>query len=141
MLEKIKQKIDITFLKFIVVGVANTVIGTAVMFLAYNLCHFSYWTSSAANYVVGSIFSYFMNKHFTFRNKDKSPLIVIKFILNITICYLIAYIGAKRLILWMLADLPTVWQDNIAMICGMGLFVILNYFGQRFFAFKKTDKE
>ena len=137
MLEAIKSKLDITFIKFILVGIANTVVGTAVMFAAYNLFHFSYWISSAANYITGSILSYFLNKYFTFQNKEKSPLILLKFILNITVCYLIAYIGARRLIVWLLSDFSAVWQDNVAMVCGMGLFVILNYFGQRFFAFKK----
>lgn len=139
MIEKIKAKIDITFIKFVIVGVINTLVGTAVMFIAYNVFHFSYWISSAANYIIGSICSYFLNKHFTFQNKEKSPVIVVKFIINITLCYLIAYGGAKKLILWLLADLPKTWQDNIAMVCGMGLFVILNYFGQRFFAFKKKE--
>lgn len=140
MIEKIKQKIDITFIKFVIVGVINTLVGTAVMFIAYNVFHLSYWISSAANYIIGSICSYFLNKHFTFQNKEKSLKIVVKFIINITICYLIAYGGAKRLILWLLSDLPQNWQDNIAMVCGMGLFVILNYFGQRFFAFKKKEE-
>ena len=128
-----------TFIKFVIVGLINTLVGTAVMFAAYNVLHLSYWISSAANYVVGSICSYFLNKYFTFQNKDKSPVIVFKFIINITLCYLIAYGVARRLILLLLSDFSVKWQDNIAMICGMGLFVILNYFGQRFFAFKKKD--
>lgn len=139
MLDKIKNKLDITFFKFILVGIANTIIGTAVMFIAYNVFHFSYWISSAANYVVGSVCSYFLNKYFTFQNKEKSPVILLKFVVNITVCYLIAYGGAKRLILLLLSGFSKQWQDNVAMVCGMGLFVILNYFGQRFFAFKKKD--
>lgn len=140
MINKLKEKIDISFIKFIIVGVANTVVGTAVMFIALNLFGLSYWISSAANYVVGSILSYFLNKYFTFQNKDKSPVTILKFIINITICYLIAYGGAKQLILWILSDINSVWQDNIALVCGMGFFVILNYFGQRFFVFKAREE-
>lgn len=139
MLKKLKDKFDITFVKFVLVGIINTGVGTAVMFAAYNIFHLSYWISSAANYVIGSICSYFLNKYFTFKNTEKSPVIVIKFIINITVCYLIAYGGAQKLILILLSDFSQKWQDNIAMVCGMGLFVILNYFGQRFFAFKKKD--
>ena len=139
MVEKIKNKFDITFFKFILVGIINTVVGTAVMFIAYNVFHLSYWVSSAANYVVGSVCSYFLNKYFTFQNKEKSPIILLKFVVNITVCYLIAYGGAKKLILLLLSGFSKKWQDNVAMVCGMGLFVILNYFGQRFFAFKKKD--
>lgn len=139
MLEKVRDKLDITFVKFILVGMVNTIVGTAVMFVAYNVFHLSYWISSAANYIIGSLCSYFLNKYFTFQNKEKSPMIIFKFILNITVCYLIAYGGAKKLILYLLSGFSKQWQDNIAMVCGMGLFVILNYFGQRFFAFKKKN--
>ena len=140
-MKNIKQYLDLTFWKFILVGIINTLVGTTVMFVAYNLCHLNYWVSSASNYVVGSIVSYFLNKYFTFQNKSKSPVVILKFILNITVCYLIAYGGAKKLILLLLSGLSTEWQDNIAMVCGMGLFVILNYFGQRFFAFKEEKRE
>ena len=133
--------IDRTLAKFILVGIINTLFGTTIMFAAYNLLHLSYWVSSGMNYFFGSILSYFLNKYFTFQNKSKSPVVILKFILNITVCYLIAYGGAKKLILLLLSGLSTEWQDNIAMVCGMGLFVILNYFGQRFFAFKEEKRE
>ena len=72
MKDKIKNILDITFWKFVLVGIVNTLVGTAVMFAAYNVLHLSYWISSASNYVVGSIVSYFLNKYFTFQNKEKS---------------------------------------------------------------------
>lgn len=64
---------DKTFWKFILVGIANTLFGTAIMFVFYNVFHLSYWVSSASNYIFGSILSYFLNKHFTFQSKDNSP--------------------------------------------------------------------
>ena len=72
MKEKIKNMLDITFWKFVLVGIVNTLVGTGVMFAAYNLLHLTYWVSSASNYVVGSIVSYFLNKYFTFQNKERS---------------------------------------------------------------------
>ena len=76
------MKINKVFIRFIIVGIANTVFGTAIMFLAYNLLHLSYWISSAANYFFGSILSYFLNKYYTFGSKNKSWKEVIRFILN-----------------------------------------------------------
>ena len=49
---------DRTLLKFVIVGITNTLLGSAVMFAMYNLLHCSYWVSSAANYIVGSILSF-----------------------------------------------------------------------------------
>ncbi len=54
---------DKTFLKFIIVGVINTIVGAGVMFALYNIFHFSYWVSSIMNYVTGSIVSFFLNKY------------------------------------------------------------------------------
>ncbi len=137
--KKIKKYFDITFLRFVIVGIANTVFGTAIMFLFYNLFHFSYWFSSASNYVFGSILSYFLNKYFTFKVTDKSIKHIIKFIVNITICYFVAYGGAKPLIKLILSSSDAILQDNISMLVGMVIFVILNYIGQRFFVFKKEN--
>lgn len=135
--EKAKSFIDITMLRFIIVGVINTLVGTAIMFTAYNVLHFSYWVSSALNYILASILSYFLNKYFTFRSREKGIKVVLKFTLNIVVCYLIAYGIAKPLAAWALKGMGQTIQDNGAMLVGMCLFVVINYFGQRFFAFKK----
>ena len=135
----IKKWLDRTFWKFILVGIINTIVGTSVMFLCYNAFHLNYWVSSAMNYIIGSIVSYFLNKYFTFQNKQRSWKIVIKFIINISVCYLIAYGVAKPLVARILSGQSVTIQENGAMLVGMCLFVGLNYLGQRFFAFKKEE--
>lgn len=134
-----KLLFDKTLFKFIIVGVVNTLLGTAIMFLFYNVLHLSYWLSSASNYVFGSILSYFLNKHFTFNYNKKDIKSVIKFIVNISLCYLIAYGAAKPFIRWVLADASISLQDNASMLVGMVLFVILNYFGQKLFVFNEKN--
>lgn len=62
-MKKIQQLLDVTFWKFVLVGIVNTLVGTTVMFVAYNALHLSYWISSASNYIIGSIVSYFLNKY------------------------------------------------------------------------------
>lgn len=133
--------IDKTTIKFILVGIVNTIVGTSVMFLSYNLLGLSYWISSGANYIIGSIVSYILNKYFTFQNKEKSFKIIVKFVVNIASCYLIAYGVAKPFVRWILKDYSVKMQDNGAMFIGMGLFIVLNYFGQRYFAFRKTESK
>ncbi len=136
----LKKLLDKTFWKFIIVGVANTLFGTAVMFLCYNLLHLGYWVSSAANYVFGSILSYFLNKYFTFQSREKGVRVVARFVVNITVCYLIAYGVAKPLTAWALSGAGKTIQENGAMVVGMCLFVCLNYLGQRFFAFRSDEE-
>jgi putative flippase GtrA len=134
-----KKLLDKTFWKFILVGAANTAVGTAVMFLCYNLLGLGYWVSSAANYVCGSILSYFLNKYFTFQNREKGLGVVARFVVNISICYLAAYGVAKPLAAWALSGMSKTVQENGAMVAGMGFFVCLNYLGQRFFAFRERE--
>ncbi len=127
---------DKQFLKFLLVGVANTLVGSVVMFGLYNLAGCSYWISSAMNYIVGGVVSYFLNKHFTFKVTGTSATQVFRFALNIAVCYLVAYKLAKELIYVLLAGASVTMQDNVSMLVGMALYTGLNYLGQRFFAFK-----
>lgn len=128
--------IDMTAIKFLIVGVINTLVGTGVMFILYNFFSVNYWISSAANYIIGSLVSYFLNKYFTFKNNEKSLKQILRFIVNIGICYLMAYGAAKPLVSLLMSGVNEKIQGNIAMLAGMCLFVVLNYFGQRWFVFK-----
>lgn len=138
---KIKQLLDRTFWKFILVGVINTLFGTGIMFLFYNVFHLSYWISSASNYFFGSILSYFLNRMFTFRSSGHTKETLPRFVINISLCYLVAYGLAKPLVVYILSNVATNIQENIAMLVGMCLFVGLNYIGQRFFVFKTSKEE
>jgi len=130
---------DKTFLKFIMVGVVNTIVGTSIMFIFYNVFHLGYWISSASNYFFGSIVSYLLNKYFTFRFHEKGWYSLLRFTLNILSCYLIAYGIAKPLMQWILSGFTKSIQENVSMMLGMCLFVVFNYLGQRFFAFRKRE--
>ena len=140
-MKKLLSFFDITTIKFLIVGVVNTIVGTGLMFILYNLFSVNYWISSASNYVVGSIVSYFLNKYFTFQNKEKSWKQVFIFIINISVCYLIAYGLVKPVVAFVLSGFSEKMQGNISMLVGMGLFVALNYLGQRLFVFKERGME
>ena len=141
MKQLIAKFFDATFLRFILVGVVNTLVGTGVMFALYNLAHCSYWFSSAMNYVAGSVVSYFLNKYFTFKRSERDPKMVLRFIVNISVCYAIAYGAARPLARWMLSGALEVIRDNVAMLFGMCLFVALNYLGQRLLVFRADEKD
>jgi len=126
---------DASIPKFLLVGVVNTIAGCGAMFLLYNLAGYSYWVSSAANYIVGGVVSYYLNKYYTFRNKERSWKQVVKFIFTVAVCYLISYGVARPIVVWLLMEQTVKIQENVAMFAGMCLYTGLNYLGQRFFAF------
>lgn len=134
-----KKFFDPSMLRFLLVGVVNTLVGAGIMFLLYNVAGCSYWLSSAANYIVGGVVSYFLNKYYTFKNTERSWRQVLRFALNVAVCWLLAYGIAKPLALRLLAGFDEKLQTNAAMLAGLCLYTALNYLGQRFFAFRAKE--
>ena len=132
--------IDKKLLKFLLVGILNTIVGCGIMFLLYNVAGFSYWISSACNYIAGGILSYFLNKYYTFQNKEKSFKQIVIFIINLAVCYFIAYFCAKKAVYFLLASYSEKIRGNLALFTGMCLYTLLNYIGQRLIVFN-TKKE
>lgn len=128
-----------SFLRFVLVGVCNTLLSLVLMFLLEGL---GYWPSTAIAYVAGAALSFFLNRSFTFHSEEDFWRSVGKFIVNVAVCYVIAYALAQPLVSWLLggAAISYVWRERIAKVVGMGLYTLLNYFGQRFFAFRKSKK-
>lgn len=131
----ITKVVDKKTLKYIAVGTFNTLLSAAAMFLLYNLLHVGYWIATAAYYIVGAVAGYFLNKYWTFRIKGKYLKTILRYLLTVVVCFIVAYGGAKYLIRYILSSSSGRVQENVAMVTGMVLYPLLNYMGQRFFAF------
>ena len=126
--------------RFLLVGVLNTLVGNGLSFLLLNLTDMGYWWSSAISYILASVMSYFLNKYFTFRNTEKGWKPVLRFALNIGVCYLLAYGIAEPVTRRILSGASVTVQENVAMLVGMCLFTGFNYLGQRLFAFREKEQ-
>ena len=131
-----KKLFDVSMLKFLLVGVGNTLLSMALMFLLEDL---GYWPSTAIAYVAGAVMSFFLNRHFTFHSQEKLGRSAVKFAVNVAVCYVVGYGLAKVLvpIPQQPNAVPVIWVERLSKLVGMGLYTVLNYFGQRFFAFRK----
>lgn len=146
---KLKQFFDIKFWKFILVGIVNTLVGNGLQFLFYNLFGWNVWISSVLGYIIGSVVSYFLNKYFTFKNKERGWKPLVRFAVNIAVCYTLAYVIAVPLVNWictvnnwtMFGWTVKKFADNLSMVAGACLFVAFNYIGQRFFAFREKNEQ
>jgi putative flippase GtrA len=138
-LRKLFQHIE--FIRFIYVGVVNTFLSLAIMFSMYHLFKLGYWESSSIAYAIGSAVSFALNRNFTFHYKGSTFPAAIKFASINTISYLVAYGIAKLVTSSFLYDFncQQTFTDQIAMCIGMVLFVIFNYFGQKYFVFKNNE--
>ena len=129
---------DEKLLKFLIVGFVNTFVGAGIMFALYNFLGCTYWFSSICNYIAGGIVSFFLNKFFTFKNNKKSISQVLLFIISILFCYLISYMGAKKIIYFILQNVSQKTADNYSMLLAMCLYTALNYITQRFIVFNDS---
>ena len=128
--------IDNSIPKFLLVGVGNTLLSMALMFLLEGL---GYWPSTAIAYVAGAVMSFLLNRRFTFRSEETFWRSAVKFALNVAVCYVLAYSLAQPVAGWVLGNtgMEEVWQERLTKLGGMALYTVLNYFGQRFFAFRR----
>ena len=131
-----KKLFDGSVLRFLLVGVGNTLLSMVLMFVLEGL---GYWPSTAIAYAAGAVMSFFLNRHFTFRSDEILWRAAVKFAVNVVVCYVVGY-GLARLIMGTLAPLnpfPALWWERLSKLAGMGLYTTFNYFGQRFFAFRR----
>lgn len=131
-----KKLFDVSMLKFLLVGLGNTLLSTVLMFALEGL---GFWLSTAIAYVAGAVMSFFLNRSFTFRSQETMGRSAVKFALNVAVCYLAAY-GIAQPVMELLPQpvfVPAIWWERLTKLVGMGLYTVLNYFGQRFFAFQK----
>lgn len=124
---------------FGMVGVINTLMGWVIMAVLYNLIHMNYWLSSGISYFIGSVFSYHANGKLTFKVENKDKWLPWRFALNIIVCYLTAFSIAQPFVKYLLALQPAVIVDNVAMVLGMCIFIVMNFFGQKLFVFRKRS--
>lgn len=132
-----KQKIlSNSFLRFVLVGVGNTLLSMILMFLLEGL---GYWPSTAIAYAAGAALSFFLNRYFTFHSEEDFWRSLGKFIVNVVVCYVVGY-GLAKLLIPIPEEptaIPLIWFERASKLLGMCLYTLLNYFGQRFFAFRK----
>lgn len=128
-----------SFIRFLLVGVSNTLLSLILMFLLEGL---GYWPSTAIAYVAGATLSFFLNRYFTFHSDEDFWRSVGKFIINVAVCYVVGY-GLAKLLVPIPEQpnaVPVIWFERLSKLVGMGLYTLLNYFGQRFFAFRKGKR-
>lgn len=132
-----------SFLRFLLVGVVNTLIGLGIMFFLYNVLGLSYLASTFIGNMMGAAVSYFLNKTFTFRSDERARHNWWKFVLVILCCYALSY-GASHLLAQALSSVligvnPKLLQNG-AILAGNGIYTISNYIGHRYFTFASKEQ-
>lgn len=116
------------FIKFCFVGAANTLVD----FLVYSFglwLGFSPYPSRTASSIAGCLFSFFVNKSWTFRAGDKGIAPLARFVV-VNACVLC--LGLVLLFLFKTAGCG----NTLAYLASLPFTTIANYLGYRLWAFK-----
>lgn len=145
---KLKRLVDRTLVYYVIFGILNFIVCTAIMFLLFNVCGFSDHIAPLFNYGLGSIFWYFGCRYLLFRGEERSWQQIIRFLAEVVVLYLLCYYVIAPLLTPVLLRMPKVRaffsfggteeemvRGNCEMTIGAASYAILNYFGQRYFVF------
>lgn len=138
------MNINNSFLRFLIVGVVNTIIGLTSMYSFFKIFGLDYWVSTLLGNAIGAVVSYSLNKIFTFKNTSSIKRNLWKFILVIVLCYFISYYLGYQMsyLLNFLGNSPfDGYIEDLAIFFGACIYTLTNYLGQKFFVFGKNRAE
>jgi len=134
--------LDGKLLKFLGLGLLNTLLSAVLMFGIFNLTRFGYWPASAIAYIAGALFGFVMSKVWVFEDKGNTLNAAIRFFGAVSACYVFSFGISKPLVHWVLAGAGVSPRgiDQLAMGCAMVLYTVANYLLQRLFVFQEAHR-
>lgn len=136
---KLLTMMNRSFLRFLLVGVFNTIVGLSAIAFLLHVVEIGYWASTFIGNAIGALVSYTLNKRFTFRSDAKVAGSLVKFLLVTLACYGLSYgIGlvGGQMITAVVPWIPDNRVHDAATLLGTGLYTITNYFGHKYFSFR-----
>ena len=146
--KRLKRMVDRTLFYYLIIGILNYIVCTGIMFVLFNLCGFSDHIAPLFNYGLGSVIWYLSCRYILFRGKQSSWQRIVRFIIEVIVCYLISYYVIAPLAARALLRIPSIRhffsfggseeemvRGNCEMAVGALAYAFLNYFGQRYFVF------
>ncbi|MBS4190821.1 GtrA family protein [Bacillus sp. FJAT-49705] len=128
-----------SFIRFLLVGIMNTLTGISLMLFLLNVTGLSYWLSTFFGNSAGAVVSYFLNRSFTFQSNSKITKSLPRFITVILVCYFISF-TVSHIAAEIISDLSFfsylfLSNENLAVFIGTGFYTVMNYFGQKHLVF------
>jgi len=124
------HKSIIQFIKFGVVGIANTLITALIIWFLLRILNWSDYVSNLAGYVIGLINSFFWNRKWTFNSNSNVRVTVFKFIVTFVISYLIQ-LGNLYLLLNF-----TSFDSYICQLLSIIIYTCVNFVLNKYYTFK-----
>ncbi len=124
----------VQMVKFGAVGVLNTLLTLAVIFLLTKLFRVSDYAANAAGYAVGLANSFVWNKLWTFKSGGRIARESLLFLSVYGVCYLVQ-LG----ILALLIEVLRLHRD-ISQLAAMAFYIVLGFLGNKLVTFRKGER-
>jgi putative flippase GtrA len=127
--------IDATFIRFIFVGIANTIIGYSLIMLFFHIFGLSYGSSYFLSYIIAFVISFFLNRRFVFFSRNKKLREFIKFVLSFLVSYMVSYVFLYVFVEYKMMD------EHIAFFAGMVIYSTLFFLLNKHVTFKQQKEK
>ena len=133
--------LDKSLLSFLIIGGVNTILSMSGSFVLKNYFNWSLFASTAIMFAVLSIPSFYFNRKYSFKSNAPLGKSIARFATLVTACFLLSF-SLNNLVLPLLRDnlFPNINEMLYSFIAIVGIqvvFTMLNYVGQRIWAFKE----
>jgi putative flippase GtrA len=129
---KKEQFLNSRFIRFLIVGAANTLVGLSVIFAAKYFFHAGDVLANVAGYSVGICVSFLLNSRWTFSYRGATLPALSKFVVATGIAY-----GANLLTVVVAIDFFK-FNDYFSQALGMPVYTIVAYLASRYVVFRST---
>jgi glycosyltransferase involved in cell wall biosynthesis/putative flippase GtrA len=121
-----------TAIRFILVGVINTLVGLSIIYAAMFFFDVGIKAANLIGYLVGLIISFTLNKKWTFKNGDRIRSSLVRYLIVIGV----AYVANLETVMFFDSYLKI--SPYLAQLMGVFPYALIGYLGCKFFAFPNT---
>jgi len=119
-----------TLIRYLLVGVVNTLVGLGIIYLAMYFLHMDLASSNALGYAIGIMVSFALNKKWTFDSQDHIVYSFLRYLLVLAVAY-----GAN-LATVLFANSHFDLNPYLSQALGIVPYTAIGFLGSRFFAFR-----
>lgn len=131
------------FIRYIIVGVMNTLVTLAVIYVCKSLLEVNMWISNALGYIAGVINSFMWNKMWVFQSSSTNYRgEALRFAIGFMLCYGLQFLATWLLnsvmgsVEWDILGVTIISGYGVATLLGMVIYTLANFVYNRVVTFK-----
>ncbi len=131
------------FIRYIIVGVMNTLVTLAVIYVCKSLLEVNMWISNALGYIAGVINSFMWNKMWVFQSSSTNYRgEALRFAIGFLLCYGLQFLATWLLnsvmgsVEWDILGVTVISGYGVATLLGMVIYTLANFVYNRVVTFK-----